>query len=136
MNSTNMKVLCATAGAGATGSGATGSGVTAGAAPVTTPPTPGAGSGSTQPAIKKVRLVVEITPKPNMHVYAPGQPDVIPVSLTLAASDAVASQPLRPATERGNRTRGSRLRCREWWLRPTERGNRDVRTTLGPWPSM
>jgi DsbC/DsbD-like thiol-disulfide interchange protein len=43
----------------------------------------------------RVSLVVEITPKPNMHVYAPGQADVIPVSLTLAASDAAVSQPLQ-----------------------------------------
>lgn len=43
----------------------------------------------------RVSLVIEITPKPNMHVYAPGQADVIPVSLTLAPSDAAASQPLQ-----------------------------------------
>lgn len=43
----------------------------------------------------RVSLVVEITPKPDMHVYAPGQPDVIPVSLTLASSDAAVSQPLQ-----------------------------------------
>lgn len=41
----------------------------------------------------RVSLVVEITPKPNMHVYAPGQADVIPVSLTLVPSDAAVSQP-------------------------------------------
>ena len=52
-------------------------------------------SAGTVPPGGRVSLVVEITPKPNMHVYAPGQPDVIPVSLTLAASDAVASQPLQ-----------------------------------------
>ena len=43
----------------------------------------------------RVSLVVEITPKPNMHVYAPGQADVIPVSLTLAPSEAAVSQPLQ-----------------------------------------
>jgi DsbC/DsbD-like thiol-disulfide interchange protein len=43
----------------------------------------------------RVSLVVEITPKPNMHVYAPGQTDVIPVSLTLAPSDAATLQPLQ-----------------------------------------
>jgi DsbC/DsbD-like thiol-disulfide interchange protein len=43
----------------------------------------------------RVSLVVEISPKPNMHVYAPGQADVIPVSLTLATSDAALSQPLQ-----------------------------------------
>lgn len=37
----------------------------------------------------RVPLVVEITPKPNVHVYAPGQKDFIPVSLTLAATDGL-----------------------------------------------
>lgn len=43
----------------------------------------------------RVSLVVEIIPKPNMHVYAPGQTDVIPVSLTLVPSDAAASRPVQ-----------------------------------------
>ncbi len=43
----------------------------------------------------RVSLVVEITPKPDMHVYAPGQPDVIPVSLTLGAGDAAAARPVQ-----------------------------------------
>ena len=43
----------------------------------------------------RVSLLVEITPKPDMHVYAPGQPDVIPVSLTLMGSDATVSQPVQ-----------------------------------------
>ena len=41
----------------------------------------------------RVSLVVEITPKEKMHVYAPGQPDVIPVSLTLTPGEAVAAKP-------------------------------------------
>ena len=40
----------------------------------------------------RASLVVEITPKQNMHVYAPGQPDVIPISLTLNAGDAATTQ--------------------------------------------
>jgi DsbC/DsbD-like thiol-disulfide interchange protein len=40
----------------------------------------------------RISLVVEVTPKQNMHVYAPGQPDVIPISLTLAAGEAAAAQ--------------------------------------------
>ena len=40
----------------------------------------------------RVSLVVEITPKPNIHVYAPGQKDFIPVSLTLAATDGVRAE--------------------------------------------
>jgi cytochrome c biogenesis DsbD-like protein len=43
----------------------------------------------------RVSLVVDITPKAKMHVYAPGQPDVIPISLTLAAGDASAAQPVQ-----------------------------------------
>ena len=40
----------------------------------------------------RVSLVVEVAPKPTMHVYAPGQKDFIPVSLTLAASDAIKAE--------------------------------------------
>lgn len=49
----------------------------------------------------RVPLVVEITPKPNMHVYAPGQKDFIPVSLTLAATDGVRAEAAQfPAAEK------------------------------------
>jgi DsbC/DsbD-like thiol-disulfide interchange protein len=40
----------------------------------------------------RASLVLEITPKQNMHVYAPGQPDVIPISLTLNPGEAAAAQ--------------------------------------------
>jgi DsbC/DsbD-like thiol-disulfide interchange protein len=43
----------------------------------------------------RVSLVAEITPKAKMHVYAPGQPDVIPISLTLTPGDAAAAQPVQ-----------------------------------------
>jgi len=43
----------------------------------------------------RVSLLVDITPKEKMHVYAPGQPDVIPISLTLIPGDATASQPVQ-----------------------------------------
>jgi DsbC/DsbD-like thiol-disulfide interchange protein len=43
----------------------------------------------------RVSLVVEVTPKPNMHVYAPGQDDVIPISLTLKPGDATAAKPVQ-----------------------------------------
>jgi Disulphide bond corrector protein DsbC len=36
----------------------------------------------------RVSLVLNVSPKPAMHVYAPGQKDFIPVSLTLERSDA------------------------------------------------
>jgi DsbC/DsbD-like thiol-disulfide interchange protein len=49
----------------------------------------------------RVSLVVEIAPKPDMHVYAPGQKDFIPVSLTLAATDAVRAETARfPVAEK------------------------------------
>jgi DsbC/DsbD-like thiol-disulfide interchange protein len=49
----------------------------------------------------RVSLVVEIAPKPSMHVYAPGQKDFIPVSLTVAANRAVTVEPVQfPAPER------------------------------------
>lgn len=49
----------------------------------------------------RVSLIVEITPKPEMHVYAPGQKDFIPVSLTLAANDAVKAESVQfPAAEK------------------------------------
>jgi DsbC/DsbD-like thiol-disulfide interchange protein len=43
----------------------------------------------------RVSLLVEITPKAKMHVYAPGQPDVIPISLTLTPGDATTAQPVQ-----------------------------------------
>jgi DsbC/DsbD-like thiol-disulfide interchange protein len=33
-------------------------------------------------------LVLDVVPKPKIHVYAPGQPDYIPISLTLDADPA------------------------------------------------
>jgi hypothetical protein len=46
-------------------------------------------------------LVVEIEPKPKMHVYAPGQPDYIPVSLDLVTDASyTAAPPQFPAAER------------------------------------
>jgi len=49
----------------------------------------------------RISLVVEISPKQKMHVYAPGQPDVIPISLTLTPGEATAAQPVQfPQAER------------------------------------
>jgi thiol:disulfide interchange protein DsbD len=51
----------------------------------------------------RMSLVVEITPKPNMHVYAPGQKDFIPVSLTLPATDGLKAEAAQfPAAEKLN----------------------------------
>ena len=41
----------------------------------------------------RVALNIDIVPKPTMHVYAPGQKNYIPVSITLAGNPAV-----KPAT--------------------------------------
>ena len=38
---------------------------------------------------KPAVLYLDISPKPKMHVYAPGEKDVIPVALTLAANAAI-----------------------------------------------
>src|SRR5262245_22344784 len=46
-------------------------------------------------------LVVDVTPKPTMHVYAPGQKDYIPVSLTIDPNPAAKLSPPRfPKGER------------------------------------
>lgn len=49
----------------------------------------------------RVSLLVEVSPKPKMHVYAPGQKDYIPVSLTMEKSaDYVAHPPAFPPGEK------------------------------------
>jgi DsbC/DsbD-like thiol-disulfide interchange protein len=40
-------------------------------------------------ARNRVTLAVEVTPKPKMHVYAPEQKDVIPLSLQIEPADGV-----------------------------------------------
>lgn len=48
----------------------------------------------------RATLFVDVTPKPRMHVYAPEQKDVIPVSLTIEAIDGVrAGQPRLPPAQ-------------------------------------
>jgi DsbC/DsbD-like thiol-disulfide interchange protein len=49
----------------------------------------------------RVSLVVEVTPKPTMHVYAPGQQDLIPISLTIEPTSGVRlRKPEYPKPER------------------------------------
>lgn len=49
----------------------------------------------------KVILQIDVTPKPKMHVYAPGQDGYIPIQLTLADSSAfTATKPKYPAGEK------------------------------------
>jgi DsbC/DsbD-like thiol-disulfide interchange protein len=43
----------------------------------------------------RISLYVDVTPKPKMHVYSPGQADYIPISVTLDKSDAYAAGPAR-----------------------------------------
>lgn len=82
-------------------------------APATRPATPRAAvdtphlrvSLSSTPAVirpgGKVTLTVRIDPKPRMHVYAPGQPDYIPVSLALDRDPALTvAAPTFPTPER------------------------------------
>ena len=49
----------------------------------------------------KVTLALDITPKPKMHVYAPGQDGYIAITLTLDADPALApAKPKYPAGEK------------------------------------
>ncbi|HEY7497226.1 MAG TPA: protein-disulfide reductase DsbD domain-containing protein [Vicinamibacterales bacterium] len=49
----------------------------------------------------KLSLVVEIAPKPKMHVYAPGEKEGIPVALTLEPNPAIkAAAPEFPPAEK------------------------------------
>ena len=43
----------------------------------------------------RVALVLEVAPKPTMHVYAPGQKDYIPVSLVLTPQTSVTAAAVR-----------------------------------------
>lgn len=45
----------------------------------------------------RLALFVDVTPRPKMHVYAPQQKDVIPVSLTLEAGEFTVHPPRFPA---------------------------------------
>ena len=46
----------------------------------------------------KVSLFLDVTPKPKIHVYAPGQEGYIPIALTLDADPAfTAAKPIYPA---------------------------------------
>ena len=49
----------------------------------------------------RVSLIVDIVPKPKMHVYAPEQKDYIPISLTVTTAAGVrAGQPQFPKPEK------------------------------------
>jgi DsbC/DsbD-like thiol-disulfide interchange protein len=43
----------------------------------------------------RVSLVIDVAPKPEMHVYAPEQKELIPISLVLEANRAVKAHPAR-----------------------------------------
>jgi Disulphide bond corrector protein DsbC len=49
----------------------------------------------------RVTLDLSVTPRPKIHVYAPGQPDYMPISLTLEANPAyrTAGEPQYPKPE-------------------------------------
>jgi hypothetical protein len=49
----------------------------------------------------RVSLLLDVVPKPKMHVYAPGQQDMIPITLTLTADAAFAAhEPRLPKPEK------------------------------------
>jgi len=43
----------------------------------------------------RLTLIVDVTPAPKMHVYAPGQPNYIPISITLGESLDYRAAPVR-----------------------------------------
>jgi DsbC/DsbD-like thiol-disulfide interchange protein len=47
----------------------------------------------------KVTLRLDVTPKPKMHVYAPGQQGYIPIQLTLSDDAVTPAKPKYPAGE-------------------------------------
>ena len=50
---------------------------------------------------KKVTLALDVTPKPKMHVYSPGQDGYIAITLTLEANPAItAAKAKYPAGEK------------------------------------
>lgn len=56
---------------------------------------------SATPAGKKVTLALDVTPKPKMHVYSPGQEGVIAIALTLDANPAITAATAKyPAGEK------------------------------------
>jgi len=59
---------------------------------VTTSTIPGAGG--------RVSLVVDVVPKPKMHVYSPEQKDVVPISLKLDPGDFKTQPAVLPKAEK------------------------------------
>jgi DsbC/DsbD-like thiol-disulfide interchange protein len=58
-------------------------------------------SSSASAAGKRVSLAVDVTPKPNMHVYAPGQDGYIAIALTLEPNPAFTARKAKyPAAEK------------------------------------
>ena len=56
---------------------------------IVVPPAAAAAPGAT------VSLFVDVTLKPRMHVYAPGQEDYVPISLTLVPNEMIRVRPTR-----------------------------------------
>ncbi|MEO7272895.1 MAG: protein-disulfide reductase DsbD domain-containing protein [Vicinamibacterales bacterium] len=52
-----------------------------------------AGAATPVAAGARVALILEVEPKPSMHVYAPGQQGFIPVSVQLAANPKITVRP-------------------------------------------
>lgn len=49
----------------------------------------------------RISLLLDIAPRPKMHVYSPEQKELIPISLSLASDDAFKAHPARyPASEK------------------------------------
>lgn len=58
-------------------------------------------SGAGTSAGIKASLFLDVTPKPRMHIYAPGEKDGIPIALTIEANPAITlTAPQYPAPEK------------------------------------
>ena len=76
------------------------------AAPVQLTFTTSAGAPSVK-AGQSVRLYVDVTPKPKMHVYAPGAKDYLPIALELNSAGIKAGTLTYPASQ-------------DWYFEPTK----------------
>src|SRR5256885_897743 len=76
------------------------------AAPIQLTFTTSAGASSVKPG-QTVKLFVDVTPKPKMHVYAPGAKDYLPIVLELNSAGVRAGKLRYPASQ-------------DWYFEPTK----------------
>ena len=59
---------------------------------------PSASADAVGPGVR-FTLLLDVVPKPNIHVYAPGQPDYMPISLTLDIDGGIPGRGRRAVPE-------------------------------------